>query len=63
MTSDTKNQCDQVTSVRENKSRGTGLYIIGDQEWADLQEALRQADRKEFVSDEAIADADKRRGI
>jgi hypothetical protein len=49
--------------AREIESRRTGVYIISDDEWADLQEGVSQADRKEFVSDEVIAEADKRHGI
>jgi hypothetical protein len=36
------------------------VYVISDDEWADLQEGLAQADRREFVSDEVIAAANKR---
>jgi hypothetical protein len=49
--------------AREIEARRTGVYVISDDEWADLQEGIRQADRKEFVSDEVLADADKRHGI
>jgi hypothetical protein len=49
--------------AREIESRRTGVYIISDGEWADLQEGVSQADRKEFVSDAVIAEADKRHGI
>ena len=75
MTPLAKNLLDRVSSwpdediaelselAREIEARRAGIYIIGDDEWADLQEGVRQADRKEFVSDEVIADADKRRGI
>jgi hypothetical protein len=49
--------------AREIEARRTGVYVVSDDEWADLQEGIRQADRKEFVSDEVIADADKRHGI
>jgi hypothetical protein len=44
----------------EIESRRTGVYVISDDEWADLQEGLAQADRREFVSDEVIAAANKR---
>jgi hypothetical protein len=49
--------------AREIEAWRTGIYNISDGEWADLQEGIRQADRKEFVSDEVVADADRRRGI
>jgi hypothetical protein len=48
--------------AREIEARRTGVYVISDDEWADLQEGIRQADRKEFVSDEVLADANKRHG-
>ena len=47
----------------EIESRHTGTYVISQEEWADLQEGLAQGDRREFVSDEAIAAANKRYGI
>ncbi len=28
----------------------TGVYVISDDEWADLQEGLAQADRRDFAS-------------
>ena len=39
-----------------------GVYVISDEEWADLREGLDQADRGEFVPDEVLAEADKRHG-
>ena len=49
--------------AREIEARRTGVYVINDTEWADLQESLRQADRGEFVSDEIVEQANKRHGI
>jgi hypothetical protein len=49
--------------AREIEARRTGVYVIGDDEWADLQEGIRQAERKEFVSDEVLAEADKRHSV
>jgi hypothetical protein len=49
--------------AREIEARRTGVYVIDDAEWAALQESLQQADRKEFVSDEVIEQANKRHGI
>jgi hypothetical protein len=46
--------------AREIESRRSGVYRVSDAEWSDLQEGLRQADRKEFVPDDVIAAADKR---
>jgi hypothetical protein len=50
-------------TAREIEARRTGVYVLSDEEWADLQEGIAQADRKEFVSDEVVAEADKRHGI
>jgi hypothetical protein len=49
--------------AREIEARRTGVYVINDAEWADLQGSLREADGKEFVSDEIIEQANERRGI
>jgi hypothetical protein len=43
--------------AREIEARRTGVYVIDETEWADLQESLREADRKEFVSHEVIEQA------
>ncbi len=40
-----------------------GVYRLSDEEWADLQEGIAQADRREFVPDEVVAEANKRHGI
>jgi hypothetical protein len=75
MTPLTKNLLDRVASwldedvaelegvAREIEARRTGVYVINETEWADLQESLHQADRKEFISDEIIDQTNKRRGI
>jgi hypothetical protein len=42
---------------------GRELYHLTDEEWADLQEGIAQADRREFVSEETMAEADKRHGV
>jgi hypothetical protein len=42
--------------AREIEARGTGVYAISATEWADPQESLRQADRREFVSDESLGE-------
>jgi hypothetical protein len=49
--------------AREAEARRTGVYVISEAEWADLQESLRQADNREFVPDEVIEQANKRHGI
>ena len=75
MTSSAKNLLDRVASwpdedvaeldelAREIEARRSGIYVLSEDEWADLQEGLGQADRKEFAPDEVIASADKRHGI
>jgi hypothetical protein len=75
MSSLTKNLLDRVAScpdedvaeldelAREIEARRTGVYVINETEWADLQESLRQADGGEFVSDEIIEQTNKRHGI
>jgi hypothetical protein len=49
--------------AREIEARRTGVYVLSDEEWAALQEGIAQADRREFVSDEVVAKADKRHGV
>jgi len=75
MTPLTQNLLDRVASwpyedvaeleelAREIEARRTGVYIINETEWVDLQESLRQADCREFVSDELMEQANKRHGI
>jgi len=49
--------------AREIEARRSGVYVLSDEEWSGLQEGIAQADRREFVSDEVVAEADKRHGI
>jgi len=75
MTPSTKTLLEQVASwpqqdqdelaeyAREIEARRTGVYVVSDAEWADLQEGIAQADWGEFVSDEVVAKADKRHGV
>jgi hypothetical protein len=49
--------------AREIESRRTGVYTLSDEEWTDLQDGIAQADRREFISDDVVAEADKRHGI
>jgi hypothetical protein len=44
--------------AREIEARRTGVYVLSDGEWADLQEGIAQADRGEFVPDDVVATAD-----
>jgi DNA-binding IclR family transcriptional regulator len=49
--------------AREIEARRTGVYALTDEEWAELQEGIAEADRREFVPDDVVAAADKRHGI
>jgi hypothetical protein len=74
MTSATKTILEQVAAwpqqdqdelaeyAREIEARRTGVYVLSDEEWLDLQEGIAQADRGEFAPDEVVAKADKRHG-
>lgn len=46
--------------AREIEARRTGVYTMSDEERAAVGRGLAEADRGEFVSDEQIAEADKR---
>jgi predicted transcriptional regulator len=46
--------------AREIQARRTGLYTMSDDERAAVGTGLAEADQGEFVSDEAVAEADKR---
>jgi predicted transcriptional regulator len=47
-------------AAREIEARRSGVYVLSDEEWTDLQEGMAEADRGEFVPDDVIAEADKR---
>lgn len=49
--------------AREIQARRTGVYIMSDEERAAVQRGLAQADRGEFISDEVVAEADKRHDL
>jgi len=49
--------------AREIEARRSGVYDLTAEEWADLQEGIAQADRREFVPDDVVAKANKRHGI
>jgi hypothetical protein len=49
--------------AREIQARRTGVYIMSDEERAAVRRGLAQADRGEFVSDEVVAEADKRHDL
>ena len=46
--------------AREIEARRTGVYTMSDEERIAVGRGLAEADRGEFVSDERIAEADKR---
>jgi len=48
--------------AREIEARRTGSYVMSDAERAAVREGLAEADRGEFISEEDVAKADKRRG-
>ena len=48
--------------AREIEARRTGIYTMSDDERAAVHKGLAQADREEFVADDLVAEADKRRG-
>ena len=49
--------------AREIEARRTGIYVMSDSERAAVREGLAQADRGEFVSDEVVAEAEKRHSL
>lgn len=49
--------------AREIQARRTGGYIMSDDERAAVRKGLAQADREEFLSDEVVAEADKRHDL
>ena len=55
-------QEEAVQTLLALEAEGTGMFHITDEVWADMQVGLAQAERREFVSDEDMAKADKRLG-
>ena len=49
--------------AREIEARRTGIYAMSDDERISVAKGMAQADRGEFVSDELMAEADKRHGL
>jgi len=47
--------------AREIEARRTGVYTMSDDERGAVRKGLAEADRGEFVADEVITEADKRR--
>jgi len=46
--------------AREIEARRTGIYTMSDQERAAVNKGLAEADRGQFVSEERVAESDKR---
>jgi hypothetical protein len=46
--------------AREIEARRTGIYTMSDQERVAVNKGLAEADRGQFVSEERVAEADKR---
>jgi hypothetical protein len=55
-------QAEAVRSLLSIEEKHTGVYQVTDEEWLDMQEGIAQADRREFVADEVVAESDKRHG-
>jgi len=55
-----EDQNDLVEYAREIEARRTGVYTMSDDERAAVGRGLAEADRGEFVTDEMVAEADKR---
>jgi hypothetical protein len=49
--------------AQEIQARRTGVYIMSDEERAAVRRGLAQADRGDFVSDDVVAEADKRHDL
>jgi hypothetical protein len=58
----TEDQEELAEYAREIEARRTGIYVMSDEERAAVRKGLAEADRGEFVSDDVVAEADKRHG-
>ena len=56
-------QEEAIETLLTLEEQGTGVFHISDELWSDMQEGIAQAERREFVSDEDVAKANKRLGI
>ena len=56
-------QEEAVQTLLALEERGTGIFHIFDDVWADMQDGLAQAERREFVSEEDVSKANKRLGL
>ena len=58
-----KVQVEAVQTLLSIEERGTGIYHVSDEEWADMQEGIAEADRKEFIADEVVTKSNQRLGL
>ena len=58
-----EDQVELAEYAREIAARRTGVYVMSDEERAAVRKGLAQADRGEFVSDDVVAEADKRHDL
>jgi hypothetical protein len=56
-------QAEPVKSIVDIETRHFGVYKLNDEERAAIKEALREAERGEFVPDEVVAAFFKRVGV
>jgi predicted transcriptional regulator len=52
-----------VRSITDIARKHRGVYRLDAEERQALEEGLAQAERGEFVSDEVLAEADRRHGL
>jgi hypothetical protein len=55
-----EDQNEYAEYAREIEARRTGMYMMSDDERAAVAKGLAAADRREFVADALVAEADKR---
>jgi hypothetical protein len=55
-----EDQDELAESAREIQARRTGLYTMSDDEQTAVDKRMAEADQGKFVSDEVVAEADKR---
>ena len=55
-----EDQQELVEYAREIEARRTGVYTMSDQERVAVGKGLAEADHGQFVSEERVAEADKR---
>jgi hypothetical protein len=55
-----EDQEELAACAREIEARRSGVYVMSDDERAAVRRGLAEADRGEFISEEVVAEADKR---